>query len=77
MWERYKKYKIPQKLIEAPNQIQKNKNILITKADKGGKVVVIDKSTYDEKMKDLLSDGTTYTSLTTNPLKKWQQKFNS
>ena len=70
------KHKIPQKLIEAVNQIKRNKNILITKADKGGKVVVIDKSTYDEKIKDLLCDRTTYRSLTTNPLKKWQQKFN-
>ena len=69
-------YLIPRRFKEAINYLQANDEIIICKADKGGKVVVMDRLTYDNKMNDLLQDSVTYKKLNSNPLKKWQRDFN-
>lgn len=49
---------------------------MVTKADKGGKVVDMDVDMYVEKMNLLLNEGETYNMLRSNPLKRWQQTYN-
>ena len=48
----------------------------ITKADKGGKIVILNKQDYKDKMIDLLSDTDIYKQLKKNPLQLWQRNFN-
>ena len=40
-----------------------NNDIVIQKADKGNTVVIVDKSTYIEKMEEILPDQSTYTKI--------------
>ena len=68
--------RIPKRLIDAVNYLKSNKDIIITKADKGGKAVVLDKRVYLQKMNELLDDDT-YQKLNSNPLQKWQRSYNS
>ena len=52
-------------------------DVLVTKADKGGKVVIINKSDYINKMNVLLGDVDTYKEIKRkNVLKDWQTKYN-
>ena len=67
---------IPKRLSKAMFDLKKNDEIMIMKADKGGKVVVMDKIDYSEKMDVLLNDENTYKEIRSDPLKKWQQSFN-
>ena len=62
--------------MEAINYLRSRKDIIITKANKGGKTVLLDKSTYIQKINDLLKDSSTYEKVNSDPLKKWQSKFN-
>ena len=55
---------------------QKEQNIVITKADKGGKVVILNSNDYCSKLEDILSDHSTYERLNKEPLKAWQQQYN-
>ena len=68
--------KIPIRLHKAIQYLKSNHDLIICKADKGGKVVILDKRMYDEKMNNLLNDQTTYRNINSNPLKKWQAKYN-
>ena len=43
--------------------LQKDDSIIILRADKGNKTVVMDRSEYDKKILDLLDDQHTYRSL--------------
>lgn len=47
-----------------------NKDILITKADKGNSVVALDRNSYGEKRRSLLSDTDTYTMLRRSPINR-------
>ena len=47
------------------------------KADKGNCFVVMDKTDYDEKMQELLSDQNTYEKITKPPFKKIARELNS
>ena len=51
---------LPRRYREALKKLGKCENIVITQADKGGGVVVLNKNEYVNKMMDLLSDGSTY-----------------
>ena len=68
--------KIPVRLHKAIQYLKSNRDLIICKADKGGKVVILDKRLYESKMNDILTDQTTYMNVNNNPLKKWQAKYN-
>ncbi|XP_076037064.1 uncharacterized protein LOC143022637 [Oratosquilla oratoria] len=51
---------IPKRYRLALEELGKDDNLIITSADKGGGVVVMNKKDYNDKMLDLLSDTTTY-----------------
>ena len=67
---------LPQRLLNALSYLKNNNDLLITKADKGGKTVVMDQFVYVEKMETLLNDQTTYVKINRNPLQSWQQNYN-
>ena len=66
----------PQRLLNALSYLKNNHELLITKADKGGKTVVMDRFVYVQKMESLLDDPTTYVKIDRNPLQSWQQNYN-
>ena len=51
---------LPRRYRTALNELGRNSDIVITRSDKGGGVVVMNKIDYNEKMMDLLNDTTTY-----------------
>lgn len=57
--------------------LNKNKDIVITQADKGGGVVIMNKSDYVEKMCDLLDDETTYEKMNAGYADNEAKKFKS
>ena len=67
---------LPKRFFTAIKDLKSEKSIRICKADKGGKVVIVDKNDYREKMKALLSDTCVYKVLKKNPLGKMQTEFN-
>ena len=70
------KFKLPKCLMLALEHLRKNKDIVITKADKGNKVVVLNAVDYEQKLNELISDNSTYEICNNNPLKIWQQSYN-
>ena len=54
----------------ALNDLRKDNTIVILPADKGNATVVMDRSLYEEKMKEILLDGNTYWKLTTTRIEK-------
>ncbi|XP_011858524.1 PREDICTED: uncharacterized protein LOC105556066, partial [Vollenhovia emeryi] len=54
-----------------------NKDIMVTKADKGQVTVIMDKNKYVNQMKDLLSDQTTYRKLSKDPIYSTSTKLNN
>lgn len=67
---------LPKRYQLAMTSLKKRDNIIITKADKGGKVVILNRETYLEKAYSLLNDNETYEKLTKNPLKNVAADFN-
>ena len=57
-------------------ELSKDDNIVVTSADKGGGVIVMDKSDYDAKMQDLLSDPETYKKIETGTIRCQSVEFN-
>ena len=70
------KTKIPKLFLLAINDLKRNPDLIICKADKGGKAVILDKSSYIDKMNLLLNDQDTYEELHRDPLKTRQTAFN-
>ena len=56
--------------------LARDDNIVISSSDKGGGVVILDRSTYEAKMNELLSDNTTYEEVPAGSCKKASDKFN-
>ena len=54
----------------------KAKSIVITQADKGGGIVILDKSEYDRKMQDLLKNDDTYQEKPDGFTNKMSKSFN-
>ncbi|CAF3457421.1 unnamed protein product, partial [Rotaria socialis] len=50
---------------------------MVTKSDKGNNIVILNKSSYIEKIGILLSDHQVYEKLNSNPLKDTQRAFNN
>jgi len=67
----------PKRFRVALAELKKEKSIRICKADKGSKIVIINKNDYNLKMQSLLNDTKVYKKIIKNPLKKMQSKFNS
>ena len=67
---------LPKRLQIAIYNLKKNKNLIITKADKGGKAVIMNKDDYIDKMNSLLNDNNVYKKVLSDPLAKWQRNFN-
>ncbi|XP_077134833.1 uncharacterized protein LOC143788815 [Ranitomeya variabilis] len=60
---------------QALDSLSENKNIIIKPADKGGAIVVMDKSFYVGEVRRQLSDTTTYKILQTDPTYSIQRKI--
>ena len=60
----------------ALKQLKSNKELVVTKADKGNKVVIMNVNDYKTKLNILLSDNDTYEPCVREPLKSWQQNYN-
>jgi hypothetical protein len=67
---------LPGRLQAALFELKNNKDIIVTRSDKGNSVVVMNTTDYVSKLNNLLSDDSTYSQLTKNPLKIWQQNYN-
>ena len=59
---------LPRRLWKSLQALKQDKSITILPADKGGKVVILDTSTYHQKVMELLSDVETYEPLVRDPL---------
>ncbi|XP_076028902.1 uncharacterized protein LOC143017842 [Oratosquilla oratoria] len=68
------KYVIPKRFLIALNNLSKD-NIIITSADKGGGIVIMNKHDYNNKMLDLLNDSETYEKKPSGHAKREGEKF--
>lgn len=57
--------------------LKENPNLLITKADKGNKTIIMEADEYHTKMTELLNDEETYQKLRTDPSNKVQKRINA
>ncbi|XP_053691042.1 uncharacterized protein LOC128739573 [Sabethes cyaneus] len=62
-------------ILKSGKFLAENPNILVTKADKGNKTVIISSSEYQEKMESLLDDETTYKKIKGDPTAKILKKI--
>lgn len=62
--------------MDALHNLKKDESRVVTKADKGNKVVILDKDEYIRKMNELLEDDRVYEKLRSDPLKDDQRNFN-
>ena len=69
-------YSIPERFAKAIDELRNDSSIIITTADKGGGVVIMNYEDYVEKMKTLLLDPNTYRSEKTGTCKIRSDKFN-
>ena len=67
---------LPRRYGIAINELRQKTTLRICKADKGGKLIILDKSVYLDKMFSLLNDSNTYRKLKSNPLNSLQSSFN-
>ena len=72
----HKPRNIPKRFEKALSDLRKDVNIIITSADKGGGVIIMDKDQYDRKMMELLSDESTYTKKQDGYAKAEADRFN-
>ncbi|KAH8038768.1 hypothetical protein HPB51_003052 [Rhipicephalus microplus] len=57
---------------KAIKALHKNKKIAVLPADKGNVTVVLDRSTYESKMTEIVKDCTTYAKINKDPTSKVQ-----
>ena len=67
---------LPRRLDQAKRSLQQNPDIIIMKADKGARIVLLDKETYITSGEEMLADTNVYERLNKNPLRSEQQSFN-
>ena len=70
------KFCLPKRFMTALKQLKSNKELVVTKADKGNKVIIMNANDYKTKLNILLSDNDTYEPCVRDPLKSWQQNYN-
>ena len=66
---------LPDRLIKAITSLKKCDDIIISKSDKDGKIVIMDKELYITKAMELLNDDSTYEKLTRNPSDNVPREF--
>ncbi|XP_055591250.1 uncharacterized protein LOC129743289 [Uranotaenia lowii] len=64
-------------VIHSRKFLREHNELIITKADKGNKTVVMLATEYSEKMTAMVSDTTTYTPLTADPTEKILKRINT
>ena len=62
---------------KACHDLKKDKTRVVMKADKGNCFVVMDRTDYDKKMEELLSDRNTYEEVAKPPFKRIERELNS
>ena len=62
---------------KALSNLKKDPTRIVTKADKGNSLVIMDQSDYDSKMTNLLQDKTTFTIACKAPFKKVERELNA
>ena len=67
---------MPLRYYQALQTLAKDTNIVITQADKGGGIVILDKTEYNQKMQDLLESENTYEGKPDGFAKKSSMSFN-
>ena len=67
---------MPRRYARALRSLATDKTIVITQADKGGGLVILDKSEYRQKMNEMLSDKDTYQKSSNKSIQKASQTFN-
>ena len=67
---------LPKRFLLALKSLKKEKSVRVSRADKGGKIVIVDKADYHKKMKNMLDDTSVYEKLIKNPLSRMQSEFN-
>ena len=70
------KDKLPRRYMEAIKKLANDSSVIITQADKGGGVVIMDRTDYESKMNELLQDSDTYEKKTPGFIDKLSKKFN-
>ncbi|XP_076035370.1 uncharacterized protein LOC143021647 [Oratosquilla oratoria] len=66
---------IPRRFREALTRLQKRTDLVITQADKGGGIVIMKKTDYNEKMQELLDDRDTYKNVEIGYASRKAQEF--
>ena len=66
---------LPDRLTKAITTLKNSDNIIISKSDKDGKIVIMDKDLYIEKAMELLNDETTYEKLSRDPRDNVPREF--
>ena len=72
----YAKICLPKSFMTALKQLKSNNELIVTKADKGNNVVIMNVNDYKTKLNILLSENDTYEPCVRDPLKSWQQNYN-
>jgi len=67
---------LPQRYITALKSLSNNQEILITSSDKGGGIVIMNSSQYNDKMLELLSDQNTYDQISLHTITQNTNSFN-
>ena len=67
---------LPRRYIEALHCLANDSDILVTRADKGGGIVIMDKEKYVENMQNMLDDEETYEKKQKGTTEKQSKLFN-
>ena len=68
--------RLPRRYMTALKRLADDSSIVITRADKGGGVVIMDKTNYLDRMNDLLNDREVYEKKAPGFIEKASKKFN-
>jgi hypothetical protein len=75
-WRKPKKSNMTKEETKLLNEIKSMDQIVIIQADKGGKIVIMDKTEYISKVEEKLDDENTYEKLTKDPTEELKAKIN-
>ncbi|CAF2852485.1 unnamed protein product [Rotaria sp. Silwood2] len=76
-WRKPKKNNMTKEEIRLLNEIKSMDQIIIIQADKGGKIIIMDKSEYINKIEEKLNDNNIYEKLTKDPTDELKLKINT
>lgn len=67
----------PDYIINGIKSLEKKKDIIIRPADKGGGVVILEKTFYHKQLVDMLGDRTTYCRLSSDPTNEYRAQLSA